>query len=122
MDVKTLKEFYARTDQPIECITCGNTDNLTVDHLVPKSVFNRGKSQSEKELYHAKMVEFRRVWDPQGFKNYALMCGVCNLMKHHLPLRNFIAHVFKINKWIMNYEKNHPAQFSVRIKYPFKGK
>lgn len=115
MELKQLKEFYIKTGRPVECLTCGSKENLTVDHLIPKSIYQAGMSPVQKAEQHTMFEELRKNGDPVGYTNFAMMCVNCNQMKQSRTLKEFINRVFKIAGWIRDYDKNHPAEIKKEI-------
>lgn len=102
----------------MECLTCGARDNLTVDHLTPKSIFQNGMTPRQKQQYHEQMEQLRKNNDAKGFAGYGIMCKRCNMMKHNMPLKDFVHQILKMAEWITDYDKNHPAKAHVEISYP----
>ena len=83
-----IRTWYIKNGMPIKCRYCGSDSNLTKDHLTPKS---RVSKNVRLERWKNKDI------DPQTYyKQFALACSRCNLMKHNLNEKEFIEHIKKI--------------------------
>ncbi len=103
MKLRTLLDWYIYKGYPLECLMCGSTEDLTIDHLIPKSHISL-KERKKKWKASEKLLKT----DPEkAMSNVGLMCKTCNTMKHSLTLGQFIKHIFKILYWLMKYEITH---------------
>ena len=70
MKVKTLVEVYGMEQK---CIFCGATENLTVDHVIPRA--KGGKNE---------------------LSNYVILCSKCNPMKGPMGVEEFFKQIKQI--------------------------
>ena len=85
-------EYYKKNERPLVCRYCGSTDDLTKDHIDPKSRVPRNVRV--------------RLWrnkdkNPDAyFGQFSLACVICNQQKAAMNHDEFIKHIKKIINYI----------------------
>ena len=105
LSLKELIDWYEYCHLPVQCMTCGTPEDLSVDHIVPRSIQRLGTTPEQRANHHYRRARLRAKKDPRGFQGYALMCKRCNQMKASLFLKDFVLHIKKIYRFLAHKKK-----------------